>query len=68
MDKLVLKFFADVLYVKGVLCYEELEAINEVCTPQDLDAVFEKILRGDFNVYKRGEVFTGYAEAGASRE
>lgn len=55
MDKLILKFIADVLYLKGLLCYEELEAIMEVRNPSDLDDVFEKMIRGEFNVYKRGE-------------
>lgn len=67
MDKMVLKFMADILYVKGILCVEELEAIDNVRTPADLDAVFERILRGDFNVYKRGEVYTGYASTGSGK-
>lgn len=57
MDKLTLKFFADVLYLKNIICFEELEAINEVRNAQDLDAVFEKMIRGEFNVYKKGEAY-----------
>lgn len=58
MDKVTLKFFADVLYLKGLLCYEELEAIMEAKTPSDLDEIFEKMMGGKYNVYKRGEVYT----------
>lgn len=55
MDKIVLKFLADVLYIKKIICYEELEAIMEVKDTSDLDAIIEKMLRGDFNACKRGE-------------
>ena len=57
MDKVTLKFIADLLYVKGDVCYEEYEAIMDSCTPSDLDNVIDKMLRGDFNVYKRGETY-----------
>lgn len=65
MDKLTLKFIADILYVKGILCLEELRAIDDISNPADLDEVFDRILRGDFNVYKRGEAYTGYAGVGS---
>jgi hypothetical protein len=55
MDKTVIGFLADVLYIKEVICYEEFEAIQDCKTPMDLDAVFEKMMRGEFNVYRRGE-------------
>ena len=60
MDKLVLKFFADALYLKGLLCYEELEAIYDIRSPQDLEEVFEKMIRGEFNAYRKGEPYTEY--------
>ena len=60
MDKLVLGFLADVLYIKGVICLEEFEAINDVTNPQDLDVIVEKMLRSEYNVYKRGEAYVGY--------
>lgn len=63
MDKVVLKFFADVLYLKGLLCYEELEAIMEATNPSDLEVIFEKMYRGEYNVYKRGEPYTDYVGA-----
>lgn len=61
MDKLLLKFMADVMYMKGLLCFEELEAIYDAKSPADLEAIFEKMIRGEFNVYKRGEPYTDYA-------
>lgn len=57
MDKILLKFFADVLYIKGKLCAEELEAIYDAKTPSDLDNIFEKMMQGKYNVYKRGESY-----------
>jgi hypothetical protein len=57
IDKILLKFIADVLYAKRILCAEELEAIYDVKTLSDLDTVFEKMLNGKFNVYKRGETY-----------
>ena len=55
MDKLTLGFLADLLYCKEVICYEEFEALQAARTPMDLDVITEKMLRGEFNVYKRGE-------------
>jgi hypothetical protein len=55
MDKLVLGFMADVLYLKEVICYEEFEAIQNVTNAEELGDVFEKMIRGEYNVYKRGE-------------
>jgi len=57
LDKILLKFFADVMYVKGFLCSEELDAIMEVQTVADLDVVFEKMMGGKYNAYKRGESY-----------
>ena len=55
--KLVLGFIADVLYVKGVICFDELEAIMNVKDGIELGNVFEKMLRGEYNVYKKGESY-----------
>ena len=55
MDKVVLKFLADVLYIKGVMCFEELEAVMDVCIPSDLDVIVDRMLSSDFNVFRRGE-------------
>jgi hypothetical protein len=64
MDKVVLKFFADVLYLKGYLCAEELEDIYDASTPSDLDAIFEKMIKSQYNVYKRGEGYVRRNEQG----
>lgn len=55
MDKLALGFLADVLYIKGIICFEEFEAIQEVNHPSDLNDIVEKMLRGEFNAYRKGE-------------
>lgn len=59
IDKVVLKFIADVLYLKGVIFFEELEAIMECRDCNDLDEVFERMMKEDFNAYRRG-TFTDY--------
>lgn len=58
LDKITLKFLADVLYIKGVLCSEELEDILEVKTIDDLDHIIDKMLDDEY-VLKRGETY-GY--------
>jgi len=55
MDKLTIGFLADVLYIKGVICFEEFEDIMSATEPSDLQDIVERMLRGDYNVYKRGE-------------
>jgi hypothetical protein len=55
MDKLTIGFLADVLFIQGVICFEEFEAIQNAKSPSDLEDIIEGMLRGDFNVYKRGE-------------
>lgn len=57
MDKLLLKFFADVMYLKDVICFEEYEGIMEVKTPMDLDEVFEKMMKEEYNAYRRGTIY-----------
>lgn len=57
LDKVILKFIADVLYIKGALCFEEFEAIMDACNFSDLDKITEKMLSGEYNVYKRGESY-----------
>jgi hypothetical protein len=60
MDKVVLKFLADLLYIKGIICFEEFEDIMESHTFYDLDTIIEKMIREEYNVYKRGEGYVGY--------
>lgn len=61
MDKAVLGFLADILYIKKIICFEEFEDIMESTNPSDLDAITEKMLRGEYNVYKQGETYLQYA-------
>ena len=60
MDKIVLKFLADVLYVKEKLSLEEYEAIMDAKTPADLDNIVDRMLRDDFTVLLRGETYGRY--------
>lgn len=53
----VLGFIADVLYIKGLICYEELEAIMDAHSTRDLGDIVEKMLRGEYNVFKKGESY-----------
>lgn len=57
LDKVTIKFLADLMYVKGLLFYEEITDIYEARTPEDLDNIVDKMLRGEYNVYKRGETY-----------
>lgn len=60
MDKLVLGFMADVLYLKGIISYEEFEAIMDATKPSDLECIVEKLIRGEFHAYKKGESYITY--------
>lgn len=62
MDKISLKFLADVLYIKGFICFEEFDAIMESKNASDLDDIVEKMIRGEFNVYRQGEGYIRYAK------
>jgi hypothetical protein len=55
MEKLAIGFLADVLYIKGIICYEEFEAMQNARRPSDLDNIVEKMLRGEYNAYRKGE-------------
>lgn len=65
-DKVVLKFVADVLYIKKIICAEELEAIMEAKYFSDLDCITEKMLGGEYNALKRGESYLRYASGASS--
>lgn len=58
MDKLVIQLFADILYIKGIICYDEMDTIMKMKTPQDVEAFTERLLRGEFSAFKRGEIYT----------
>lgn len=57
--KLVLAFMADVLYIKGVICLDELDTIYDAQNAEDIQLIVDRMLRGDFNAYKRGEGYGG---------
>lgn len=52
--KLAIGFIADVLYFKGIINAEELEAIYDVKNPSDLQIIVDKMVRGEY-FGKRGE-------------
>lgn len=52
--------FTDVLYFKGIICFEEFDAIMNCKDAVDLGVVAERIGNDDFNPYKRGEAYVGY--------
>ena len=54
LDKVLLKFFTDVLYIKEVICIEEYEDIMECTCGDDLEEVFENMLLDIYVDYKRG--------------
>lgn len=56
--KAAINLFADILYAKGLLCFEEMDALLDISNQQDVYNFSERMIRGDFNVYKRGEVYT----------
>lgn len=53
MDKVILKFLSDVMYLRSVISIREYEAIMDCCTPSDLDNVFEKMMKEEYVVYER---------------
>lgn len=55
--KSVLGFIADVLYIKGVINYDEYESIVECKDDVELGVIVERLLRSDFNAYKKGESY-----------
>ena len=55
--KSLVGFLADVLYIKGIICLDEFEAIMEARNDVDLGVIVERMLRSDFNLHKRGEAY-----------
>jgi hypothetical protein len=55
--KVAIGLFADILYDKGLLCFEEMDALLNISSAEDAYAFSDKLLRGEFNVYKRGEIY-----------
>lgn len=62
IDKAVLGFLADVLYIKKIICFEEFEDICQVKTSCDLEKITDKMLKEEYNVYKQGESYLRYAK------
>lgn len=62
VDKAVLGFIADILYIQGVINFDMLDGINEMRTHEDMGKFIEKMLRGDFNAYRTGEHYTTLAD------
>lgn len=69
MDKTAIGLMADVLYIKGYINFDEYEAIMNIKTPTDVDALVERLLtdgkEGGFNGNKgskkvRGEGYLDY--------
>ena len=56
---------ADILYMKKIICYDELEALLDAKNEQDIYAFTDRLLRGEFNVYRKGEHYA--LENSASR-
>ena len=56
--KIVIQLFADILYDKGLLCFEEMDTLLSITNTQDAHEFSERLLRGEFNVYKRGEIYS----------
>lgn len=54
-NQLSIGFLADILYIKGIICYEEFDAMQKATQASDLNVIVDRMLRSDFNVYKRGE-------------
>ena len=52
LDKVVLKFLADVLYIKGILSFDEFEDVMAVSSMSDLDVIVERMLCSEYNSYK----------------
>lgn len=56
--RVVAELLADILFLKNIICFEEYEAIMEIKNSSDVEAFTDKLIRGEFNVYKRGEHYS----------
>lgn len=61
-SKLIIGLFADILYSKGVINLDELHGLYDITCVADLNPFTEKMLRGEFNAYRKGEHYTSIAE------
>jgi hypothetical protein len=44
--------------MKKIICFDELEALLDAKNEQDIYAFTDRLLRGDFNVYRKGEHYS----------
>lgn len=56
IDKVLLKFFVDVLYIKEVIGIEEYEDILDCRCGDDLECVFENMMMDVYKAYGRGDM------------
>lgn len=52
----VLKFLADLLYIKRIICYEEYDDILSSACCDDLDFIIEKLMKEGYNTRVTGEL------------
>lgn len=62
MDKLAIGFLADILYIKGIICFEEFSDMQDVAQASDLGTIVDKMLKQEYNAHKRGEGYIGIAD------
>lgn len=63
LDKIVLKFLADVLYVKEIINIGEYDDILDSRNGHNLDEIIDKMLGGDYiALHKKGESYTLYGK------
>jgi hypothetical protein len=56
-DKFMIKFIADLMYAKGCINSNELDAMYDICTIEDMDSTTNDFLNGVYNTYKKGESY-----------
>ena len=66
--RIAIKFFADVLYVKGFMYFSEYEAILDASSPLELDDIVERMLNDGFSPYMQGECSIEHGERKRTRD
>lgn len=53
-----IQFFANAMYLKGLIYYDELQDILDAKNDEDFDVIFEKMFRDEYRPnMKRGEAY-----------
>lgn len=53
-----IQFFANIMYMKGIIYYDELQDILDSRSDVDFDVIFEKMFRDEYKPnMKRGEAY-----------